>query len=147
MNPAAAHLALNVFPPVLNIAALVVFALAMLWRSVPVLRAALILLLFSGLMAIPVYLTGEPAEELVEGMDGVNRVSIHPHEEAAEFAFIALCVQGVAALAALVWFRRREPANWMVVVTLLIAISASGAVFRAAYLGGKIRHPETRMAR
>lgn len=147
MNPASVHLALNIFPPALNIAGLVVLALALAWKNQPVLRAALVVLLLSSLISIPVFLTGEPAEELVEELEGVNKMAIHPHEEAAESAFIVLCVQGAAALAMLIWFARRDAKKWALVVFVLLTLMATTAVFRVAYLGGKVRHPETEMAR
>jgi hypothetical protein len=147
MNAAYVHLALNTFPPVLNVAALVVFALAIVWKSTPTLRAALVLVLLSGLIAIPVYLSGEEAEHLVEELEGVNDVAIHTHEDAGKWALIAHCTQGVVALGLLIWFRNREFAQWAVIVALLVTLWATAVVFRTAYLGGKIKHPETEMVR
>lgn len=147
MNSAAVHLALNTFPLVLNVAAIVVFVLAMIWKSHAVIRAALALALLSGLIAIPVYLSGEEAEHLVEDLEGVNAIAIHPHEEAAEWAYYVLLAQGVVALVALILFRARDVAGWALVVALLVTLIATAAGFRAAYMGGKIRHPETEMKR
>jgi hypothetical protein len=147
MNPAAAHLTLNVFPPVLAITALFVFAGALFARSVGALRVALAIMIAAALLAIPTFLTGEPAEEMVEDLDGVNKVSIHPHEEAGEFALIALSVAGVASIAGLVLLTKRPLSRWMLLVLLLVHALAVVAVFRTASLGGKIRHPEIQMQR
>ena len=143
MNPAYVHLALNIFPPVLNVAAIVVLAVGILWKSHAVLRTSCALLILSALFSIPVYLSGEQAEHLVEKLDGINEVAIHPHEEAAEWAYYILLGQGVVALAMLVAFRRRDLAQWAVAMLVLVALVSTAAVFRAAFLGGTIHHPET----
>ena len=147
MNQAAIHLALNNFPPIINFAALIVLAIAIFWRSAAVVRTALVLLVISALFALPVYLTGEPAEEIVEEMEGVNRRAIHTHEDAGEYAIWLLEAQGLAALAALVFYRSRDLTKWALVVIVLLAIMSTLAVFRTAYLGGKVRHPESEMGR
>jgi len=47
---------------------------------------------FVALCAVPVFLTGEPAADAVEGMAHVTHDLVHAHEEAAEPAFIAMLV-------------------------------------------------------
>ena len=145
MNPAAIHLALNNFPPILDFAALLVLAAGLFWRSRAVVRAALALLVLASLIAIPVFLTGEPAEDLVRDMEGVTSRAIHPHEEAAEWAVWLLGAQGVLALAMLLISRTRDFPRWTLAAIALLAALATLAVFRTAYLGGHIHHPETRM--
>lgn len=147
MNPAAVHLALNNFPPIIDFAALLVLVAGVIWRNQSVLRVALGLFVLASLIAVPVYLTGEPTEDVVRHLEGVNSVAIHPHEEAAEWAFVLLCAQGVLALAMLIMFRRRDVARWALVAIILVSALATVAVFRTAKLGGNIHHPETKMAR
>ena len=147
MNPAAVHLALNNFPPIVDLAALIVLAIGLLWKSPAVLRTGLVLLVIAALFAIPVFLTGEPAEHLVEEMEGVSENAIHTHEDAAKPAFWLLQVQGVLALFALIYFRSRNVANWAIAVILIVSVLATVAMFRVASLGGKVRHPEVEMAR
>ena len=145
MNQAAIHLALNNFPPIINFAALIVLAAAIFWKSTAVMRAALILLVIAASFAIPVFLTGEPAEEIVEELEGVNEVAIHPHEDAGKWAFWLLEAQGVIALGVLLFYRTREVPKWLFALAAIILIASTLAVFRTAYLGGKIHHPETEM--
>jgi hypothetical protein len=147
MNAAALHLALNTFPPILNVAAIVVFVLAFVWKSHAVTRAALVLAVLAALIGIPVFLSGEEAEHVVEELEGVNTIAIEAHEDAAKWAVWVLVAQGVLALAALIRFRAREVASWAFAAVLILTLIATAAVFRTAYLGGKIRHPETQMAR
>ena len=147
MNAAGIHLALNNFPPIINFAAILVLVAGMGAKSVPVVRTALALMVLAALFAVPTFLTGEPAEELVERLEGVNSIAIHPHEEAGEFALIVLSIEGLAALAALIAYRSRELPRWLPVVMLIVCAIGTATVFRTAYLGGKIHHPETRMTR
>lgn len=147
MNAAGVHLALNNFPPIINFVAILVLVAGMAAKSVPLVRTALALMVLAALFAVPTFLTGEPAEELVERLEGVNAVAIHPHEEAGELALIVLSIEGLAALAALIAWRSRELPRWVPVVMLIVCIVGTATVFRTAYLGGKIHHPETQMAR
>lgn len=147
MNAAYVHLSLNTFPPIVNFVAVLVLVIGMAARSAPIVRVALLLLVVAALFAIPTFLSGEPTEELVERLEGVNAVAIHPHEEAGEWALIALSVEGVAALAALIAFRSRELPRWAMIGMLVLSLWGTSVVFRTAYLGGKIHHPETEMGR
>jgi len=146
MNPAAIHLALNHFPPILDFAALLVLAFGLFHRNTAVVRTALILLVLAGIMGVPVFLTGEPAEHMVRDLEGVNARAIHPHEDAADWAYWLLIAQGVLALAALVMYRARDLPRWALVLILTVSVFATLATFRTAYLGGKIHHPEAEMA-
>ena len=147
MNPAAIHLALNHFPPIVDFAALLVLAIGLFHRNGAIVRAALILFVVASLLAIPVFLTGERSEDVVKDLEGVNAMAIHEHEEGAEWAFGFLIAQGVVSLAALILFRGRDLARWMLAAVIVIALLATSTVFRAAALGGHIHHPETHMTR
>jgi hypothetical protein len=145
MNAASLHLALNNFPPILDFAALLVLAAGLFSRSRAVVRAALALLLLAALIGVPVFLSGQRAQDVVKGLEGVNAAAIHPHEEAAEWALGLFIAQGVIALAALWMFRARDFARWMLVLIVIIAAMTTMAAFRTAYLGGNIHHPEAHM--
>jgi hypothetical protein len=104
-------------------------------------------LVFISLLTIPAYLTGEPAESLVEHLPGVSEALIEQHEEAALFAFIALGITGAFALLTMIWFRRRSilPVGAVAAALLLTSVSV-GLMARTANLGGEIRHTEIRAA-
>jgi hypothetical protein len=90
MNLTHLHLALN-HVPVLGTA----FALALLvlgiWRkSNEVKKTALCAFVAIAIMAMPAYLTGEPAEDGVEGPPGVSGAIIEQHEEAEGVAFAGM---------------------------------------------------------
>jgi len=92
-----------------------------------------------------VYLSGEPAEHLVEHLPGISEPVIEAHEEAAEVAFIAVIVLGVAAVAMLIVFRApRSIPRPVSAGALIIALATCGLLLRTANLGGKVRHTEIR---
>lgn len=100
-----------------------------------------------GLSAVAVYITGEPAEELVEHMPGVTEAVIERHEEAATVALIFLCTLGIMAGAALFMRRRDKTLNAKLMAAILaLSVVSMFPVGRASNLGGQIRHTEIRPA-
>jgi uncharacterized membrane protein len=145
MNPAQIHLALNHLPMGLVLVGVPLLAAALLRKSKELRGAASIILIFSALSAIPVYLSGEPAEEVVEHRTGVTSSTIHEHEEAAELSMIIIEVLGALVLVVclLEWFKRSVPmAVWYGL--LVLGGVSFGLMARTAHLGGLIRHDELR---
>lgn len=145
MSTAHWHLVLNHIPllGILFGALLLAYGL---WRvHEQVQWASLGLLTVAGLSIIAVYLTGEPAEEIVEGMTGVSHDAIETHEEYGWYALIAGIATGVGALGALLYgLVRHQLVRWTVVATFVLAIVSTGVIGYTANLGGKIHHPELR---
>ena len=145
MTTAHWHLVLNHIPllGLLFGAALLAYGL---WRSqTEVQQASLGLLAVAGLAIIAVYLTGEPAEEVVEGLAGVSHDAIEAHEEFAWYGLVAGIATGVMALGALLFGAlRRRLVRWTAVATLVVALVSVGLIGYTANLGGKISHPELR---
>ena len=108
-------------------------------------KAALAVFFVTALLAVPVYLTGEPAEEVVEHLPGVSHELIEEHEESALPLLIALELLGLLSLAGL-WFFRRSPgwASRIVLWCLLLSVIVAGMAGWTANLGGQIRHSEVR---
>jgi hypothetical protein len=118
---------------------------AILRKSKELKAAASIILMVSALTAIPVFLSGEPAEEIVEHRAGVSEGAIHEHEEAAELSLIFIEVLGALVLAAWLFERFRAPvpsAAWFGILGLTLV--TLGLFVRTAHLGGLIRHDEIR---
>lgn len=121
--------------------------LGFLSRSDAVKRASLVVLLGMALMTIPVYLTGEPAEDRVESVAGISKTMIEEHEGAAKLAFAAMGLSGLVALVVmLISFRFAKYANLGFAASLAVSLFAFGLVARTANLGGQIRHTEIRSA-
>ncbi len=145
MNATHLHLLLNHLP-VLGTAFGLGLLLFGLWRTSNELKkTALGVFVLVALAAVPVYLTGEPAEEGVESLPGVSKSMMDSHEEAAGVAFVAVLVLGVASLGALVGFRpgKSLPA-WCGNSVLVAALIVGGLMAYVANLGGQIRHSEIR---
>jgi fatty acid desaturase len=132
--------------PVLGTAfCMVLVGWALIHKSEELKRVSLGAFVIVALLAIPAYLTGEPAEEVIEHLPGVSKATIEEHEDAATFAFAGVLAVGAAALGGLVFHWRAKPApNWIVVVVLVLSVIVFAMMIRTANLGGLIRHPELR---
>jgi uncharacterized membrane protein len=145
MSGAHAHLLLNHVPILGTFFGLALLLWGLARRSDEVVRAAWLALVVSALVALPAYVSGEPAEDAVKGRPEVSELLIERHEEAAQKALIAVLALGVTALAALVAARgERPPARVFVAATVLLAVAAGGLLGYAGSLGGQIRHAEIR---
>jgi uncharacterized membrane protein len=143
MNAAHLHLILNHVPVLGTLIALLLLITAMVEKSEDLRRAALALFVGVAIMAVPVFLSGEPAEELVERIPGVTSQQIDRHEDAATQALIAVAVVGVLAIGALAAARRSpRGSRALTIATLAVGIVTSGLMARAALLGGQVRHSE-----
>jgi putative copper export protein len=145
MNGAQLHLMLNHLPVMGTLFSLLLLAWSLIRRSAEIQKLALAIALLAGLSSVPAYLTGEPAEEVIEHMAGVDEAYIEEHESMGKFALwcgVALGVAAGAALAAGV----KNP-RWLsagTAITLLASVLVFGVMGYTAHLGGQIRHPEIR---
>jgi len=145
VNAAHLHLILNHVPVLGTLIALLLLVTAFVEKSDDLRRAALALFVGVALMAVPVYMSGEPAEDLVERLPGVTNQQIDRHEDAATQALIAVGLVGVLAIAALAAARRHpRGSRALTVATLAFGIVTGGLMARVALLGGQIRHSEIR---
>jgi archaellum biogenesis protein FlaJ (TadC family) len=145
MNATHLHLLLNHVPVLGVVFGVLLLGAALVRKSQELLKASLVVFAICAAMAVPVYLSGEPAEHLVEHLPGISEPVIEAHEEAAEVAFIAVIVLGVAAVAMLIVFRApRSIPRPVSAGALIIALATCGLLLRTANLGGKVRHTEIR---
>jgi putative copper export protein len=145
MNGAQLHLMLNHLPVMGTLFSLLLLAWSLIRRSAEIQKLALAIALLAGLSSVPAYLTGEPAEEVIEHMAGVDEAYIEEHESMGKFALwcgVALGVVAAAALAAGIRNPRWLPAG--TAITLLASVLVFGVMGYTAHLGGQIRHPEIR---
>jgi len=143
MNEAHIHLLLTHLPVVGTLLGLLILTYALLAKKTEALTIASGVFVLSGLAAVAVYLTGEAAEEVVEGLPGISHAIIERHEEAALVALVAAVVLGLVSLGSLFLSRRGVP-RWLAGATLILALVASGIMAWTANLGGQINHPEIR---
>lgn len=143
MNLAHVHLLLNHIP-VIAIPIGFLFLLHSLWRAnASSTRFSYLFLFLTSLSVIAVYLTGEPAEKVIEHLPEVIESVISPHEDAALIALIMTLIMGAFSFIAL-FLREGAKARYArnaVIFTVFVSIST---LSYTAFLGGKVRHTEIR---
>lgn len=139
MNGAHLHLILNHIPLVGLGFGFLLLCYALLRGEKDTRNAGLLVIIAAGLIAVPTFLTGDPAEDVVRGIAGISRESIHHHERIAQLALISSLAAALAAAAE--WFTSSRK-SWMIWVVLLVTLASLIFMGYAANLGGQIRHSE-----
>lgn len=146
MNTAHWHLLLTHLPIIGTIAGTtILIAGFVLKNNAVVKRTGLGVLVFSALFAIPSFLTGEGAEEVVEDIPGTTKSFIETHEELGESFLIILCILGAISIITFLadWFKHKATAMLYIIV-LLASVATSVFTKQLATSGGEIRHTEIR---
>ena len=145
MNDAQLHLALNHFPIIGTLFGTVLLGIGLFGKNKSLLDAGLIILFLMALVTIPVYLSGEGAEEIVEEI-GVDHDIIHEHEEVAEAAVWFMDGLGLLALVSYFFTRNalNRPARILSIATFVLGIVVIILMGKVASSGGEIRHTEIR---
>jgi uncharacterized membrane protein len=145
MNGAHLHLIVTHLP-VLGVAfGTVLLGFGLFRKNRVVQQVALSVLALAGLAAGAAFLTGEGAEEAIEGSLGAAKPFLERHEEAGLFGLVAAGIAGAMALIVLANGRKGRPiSRGLVALNLVIALVASGTLAWVANLGGQIGHSEIR---
>lgn len=147
MNGAQLHLTLNHLPVVTSLLTLILLIWAWASKSPDLRKAALSFVILGAIFTIATYLTGEPADQVLEKLPGFSESLVHEHEEAAEFALIVSCVTALAAIASLYFSKSRQKFSSQAFLAVIALTILSSSVFlRTAHLGGLIKHDEIRAA-
>jgi hypothetical protein len=143
MNSTHFHMLLNHFPIIGTLIGSGLLAWGILKDQQNLKSTAAVILSLMAIIAIPVYLTGEPAEESVEKLPGVADSMISLHEDAATLAIWLMGITGVAALIALLLaFQKKAIAKIAYLATFIFSLICFAAMARTGYYGGQIRHTE-----
>ena len=132
--------------PILGAPALLALLAWGLWRrSREIARVALWGTVLLAAFSESVVLTGEAAEDQLEGRPGFSASMVETHEERATAANIAMIITSLVAVAAL-WRGRHEPAPVGILPrAVLVGLLVSTSLYAiAAWTGGPIGHPEIR---
>lgn len=142
INGLQIHLALNHLPVTGLLLSTLVLIAGFALKNLSVRRTGLALLVFTALGTVPAYLSGEPAEELVEDRPGFTHEVIEEHEEAAKFNLIWNLVTGAVALGALASTRSKwnRHEGKLSKASLALAVFSFTVAARTAHLGGLIDH-------
>lgn len=137
------HLMLNHVPVLGVVFAGLLLGTALWYRSPQFQRLALVTMVGCALVAVPVYLTGEGAEETVEGLPGVAEATIERHADAAAASVVAIGILGGLALVGVFAFRKAAAVPRLFAAGLLaLTLTTTGFFAWTGYLGGQIRHTE-----
>lgn len=107
-------------------------------------KTAFVLLVATAIAGVVANKTGDAAEDAVRGFPGIKRQIIHAHEEMGDKAYILSGILGVAAIGALVKWRRKPVPATATLVMLVATAFVGGAYVYTGLLGGQIRHTEVR---
>ena len=143
MNLAHVHLLLNHFPTVGFGIGLGLFLAALFAKSEDLKRTSLMIFVAMAMLSFATYVSGNAAQMVIKGREGVSDALIKAHQDAALLAFIFMEITGALAWLALWQYRQSSRTQtWTVVTVLVLSIVSFGLMAQAANLGGEIRHPE-----
>lgn len=145
MNPSHLHLLFNHFPIIGSILGFLVLAAGFFLKNQHVKNVAFGLFIFTAVVSLPAYFSGEGAEDKIEKLAGVEESYIEEHEEAALWGIIAVELLGIAGIIALFFSVKNKPfAHQAALATLALALFTMAVMYRVGNTGGEIRHPEIR---
>lgn len=142
MNAAQIHLALNHAPLFLSLIGGGILLLGMIKKNESFKNLSLYFLIAAAVFTIPVFLTGEGTEELVENLPGVNENAIEEHEEMAKISLIIISIMGGLALIGLFIRNKASMARILFSGLVLLSLGSFVTMAQTAHLGGLIRHSE-----
>ncbi len=145
INWAHVHLMINHFPVIGVFGGILLLVYALVRKSEEVKMVSLGVFVLIALITIPVFLTGEGAEDVVKHIPGVTEAYIGRHEELAELTLVLMEILGVLSLTGLVLLKLKGSIP-VIIVILVLVMSLITATFVGitANLGGQIRHTEIR---
>ena len=145
MDVAHLHLALTQFPIIGTIIGVGVLAYGQYANSDSIKKVALVIFILMALLTIPVFLTGEEAEETVEHLSGVSENLIEEHEELAEKAIWLMGLLGAFSLISFYAITKKMSfTKTTTIVTLVLSLTTAGLFAVVGNSGGQIRHSEIR---
>jgi uncharacterized protein YacL len=145
MDATHIHLILSHFPIIGTVIGTGILAFGLYSNNMTTKNVAFVTFIFMAILTIPVFLSGEEAEEVVENMAGISENLIEEHEDLAEIAiWIMGVLGGISIVSFYTTFKNLSFAKAMAMITFLISIVTFGFFAKLGNLGGLIRHSEIR---
>lgn len=143
MNGAHIHLLLNHVPVIGTFFTILLLIYGLSINNEGVKKAALLMMIFTTLIGIPAYLSGEDAQDILQPITGINRETIATHEEMAHIAFRIMIVTGLIALITL-FYKTTSKLITKILFTLnaVLILITFILMARTGLSGGEIRHTE-----
>lgn len=123
---------------------LIVMVIAMVNKNDTLTKTAFYFVFFAGVFSIPVFFSGEGAEEIVEHLPGVSEELIEEHEALATLAFPLVSTAAIFSITGLMLYKKKKILYATKLFVLVLSMATAGIMVATAHLGGKIRHPEIR---
>jgi len=145
MFGSAIHLVFNHIPITGVLIGLLVLIAGLIFRKEQVNITALAIFIFTGLIAILAYLTGEGAESLAKTEGNYSETMLHIHEERSLFFVVTVLLLSVVAVITCVFhLRKKKLLAIMHFLTLVLATIAVASGIYVSKTGRQIHHPEIR---
>lgn len=143
MDTIQLHLILNHIPVVTTLLSFLVLSWGFFANSNDIKKVGLVGFVVSGIMIIPVFLTGQGAESLVKTIPEISTVFLHEHEQAAYLSLWLTIILGALSIVGLILEHYKLSINKAFIPFLLIySFITVASMSYTAYLGGNIRHTE-----
>ncbi len=145
MDAVHVHLMLTHFPIIGTFVGVGILAYGQFSNNDAIKQVALATFIIMSLLTIPVFLSGEGAEEAVEHLPGVTESIIEEHEELAEKAIWLMGLLGIFSVINLFALAKKlSSAKVITIVSLVLSLATVGLFIKVGNLGGQIRHTEIR---
>ena len=137
------HLLLNHFPVIGTLIGVILFVGSLVGKSDDLKKASLLIFVGIALLSIPVYMSGNAAQQAIKDLPGASATLMSEHQNAALLAYVFMEISGAVAWFGL-WRSRRtsQYGRGTLSVILLLSIITVVLMANAANIGGAIRHPE-----
>jgi uncharacterized membrane protein len=145
MNDAHFHLLVNHFPVVGTIFSTLILSYGLLYKNNIVKNTGLVLYIVTALFAVPAYLTGKGAVDILQSIGQKNDFFIQEHETMAANA-TWLCIS-IAILSFGILLNKNLKKNYLsalLKVVLIAGLFNSALMVITSNYGGMIRHSEIR---
>lgn len=141
MNYAHLHLVLNHIPLYGLVFGFCLLMYSIRKKSEEVARVAMYTFIFSAVIAVITYISGENAVQVIENIKDINKKAIEEHEKLAKIANIFNIITGMGSVA---WFFVKSEYTKRYVSIGLTAVCLMGMGFtsKAVNIGTQIRHNE-----
>ncbi len=144
-NGAHLHLLLNHIPLVGLFFSFLFLLFGRIRPNESIVRGGLFIALVSGIFGVLTFLTGEPAEEVIEHLPNFLESLLHEHEEAAEIAIWGIAILTLASCLGM-WLSLKYHTLSKFLLNTILTMNFVTLILigRTSNLGGKINHPEIR---
>jgi hypothetical protein len=144
MSSAHLHLILNHFLPGGILFGMLFLGTGLWLRNVPLMLTGLRLFVVLAILSVPVYFSGEGAEEVLDAIGQKSSLFVDKHHALAVKSFGLLLISGVLAAYALVRISKTKQFFRAAWILFLLSWLNIYLLVVTAYSGGQIRHTEIR---